>query len=122
MTFEEAIEQINEQFTDPQVPGYSIGDFDPEFIGSHYDVMEIFESLQETYAPNTEIPKWIADSFDKLISTSVTKYHGVADAWDYVVSENGFKEFGKWTDTNNAEQITIAYLNPLTRKFVEVIE
>ncbi|WKF73035.1 hypothetical protein QYM42_11760 [Lactococcus lactis] len=51
MTFEEAKEKINELFTDPQVPGYSVGDFDPEFTGTIEDLEEIIESLEETYLP-----------------------------------------------------------------------
>ena len=49
MTFEEAKEKINELFTDPQVPGYSVGDFDPEFTGTIEYLEEIIESLEETY-------------------------------------------------------------------------
>lgn len=49
MTFEEAKEKINELFTDPHVPGYSVGDFDPEFTGHIEDLEEIIESLEETY-------------------------------------------------------------------------
>lgn len=49
MTFEEAKAKINDLFIDPQVPGYSIGDFDPEFTGYIEDLEEIIESLEETY-------------------------------------------------------------------------
>ncbi|EKF50681.1 hypothetical protein [Lactococcus garvieae] len=52
MTFEEAKEKINELFTDPQVPGYSVGDFDPEFTGHIEELEEIIESLEETYLPD----------------------------------------------------------------------
>lgn len=51
MTFEEAKEKINELFTDPNVPAYSVGDFDPEFTGTIEDLEEIIESLEETYLP-----------------------------------------------------------------------
>ncbi|MDT2886391.1 hypothetical protein [Lactococcus lactis] len=52
MTFEEAKEKMYELFTDYQVPGYSVGDFDPEFIGTIEDLEEIIESLEETYLPD----------------------------------------------------------------------
>ena len=55
MTFEEAKEKINELFTDPQVPGYSVGDFDPEFTGYIEDLEEFIESLEETYLPDKSL-------------------------------------------------------------------
>ncbi|WP_461220939.1 hypothetical protein [Lactococcus cremoris] len=55
MTFEEAKEKINELFTDPQAPGYSVGDFDPEFTGYIEDLEEIIESLEETYLPDKSL-------------------------------------------------------------------
>lgn len=55
MTFEEAKEKINELFIDPHVPGYSVGDFDPEFTGTIEDLEEIIESLEETYLPEKSL-------------------------------------------------------------------
>lgn len=59
MTFEEAKEKINELFTDPQVPGYSVGDFDTEFTGHIEDLEEIIESLEETYLPDKRLDEVI---------------------------------------------------------------
>jgi hypothetical protein len=55
MIFEEAKEKINELFTNPHVPGYSVGDFDPEFTGYIEDLEEIIESLEETYLPDKSL-------------------------------------------------------------------
>ncbi|WP_270331742.1 hypothetical protein [Lactococcus lactis] len=55
MTFEQAKEKINELFTDLNVPGYSVGDFDPEFTGTFEDLEEIIESLEETYLPDKSL-------------------------------------------------------------------
>lgn len=55
MTFEEAKEKINELFTDLQVPGYSVGDFDPEFTGTFEDLEEIIESLEEEYSTTDKL-------------------------------------------------------------------
>ena len=55
ITFEEAKEKISELFTDPKVPGYSVGDFDPEFTGTIEDLEEIIESLEETYLPEKSL-------------------------------------------------------------------
>lgn len=57
MTFEEAIEKINELFFEPCIPGYSIGDFDPEFSGQIEDLEKIIEELQATYAPKIKMGK-----------------------------------------------------------------
>lgn len=55
MTFEEAIEKVNNLFIEPCIPGYSDGDFAPEFLGQIEDLEEIIEELQETYAPKIEM-------------------------------------------------------------------
>lgn len=55
MKFEEAIEKINDLFFEPCVPGYSSGDFAPEFLGQIEDLEEIIEELQETYAPKIKM-------------------------------------------------------------------
>ena len=55
MTFEEAIEKINDLFFEPCIPGYSTGDFAPEFSGQIEDLEEIIEELQETYAPKIKM-------------------------------------------------------------------
>lgn len=55
MTFEEAKEKINELFTDLQVPGYSVGDFDSEFTGTIEDLEEIIESLEEEYSTSDKL-------------------------------------------------------------------
>ena len=53
--FEEAKEKINELFTDPQVHGYSVGDFDPEYTGTFEDLEEIIESLEEAYSTTDKL-------------------------------------------------------------------
>lgn len=73
------------------------------------------------HGPNIKIPKWISDIFDKFIHNDNTRYYDFGDAWDYVVEENGPEEFEKWTSEDESVEISIAYLNPLTRKFVEVV-
>lgn len=55
MTFEDAIEKINDLFFEPCIPGYSTGDFAPEFSGQIEDLEEIIEELQATYAPKIEM-------------------------------------------------------------------
>lgn len=55
MTFEEAIEKVNNLFIEPCIPGYSDGDFAPEFLGQIEDLEEIIEELQETYAPKIKM-------------------------------------------------------------------
>ena len=55
MKFEEAIEKINDLFFEPCVPGYSSGDFAPEFSGQIEDLEEIIEELQATYAPKIKV-------------------------------------------------------------------
>lgn len=67
MTFEEAKKKMYELFTDYQVSGYSVGDFDPEFTGTLEDLEEIFESLEETYLPN--------ESPVEDVETSEQKYY-----------------------------------------------
>ena len=59
MTFEEAIEKINDLFFEPCIPGYSSGDFAPEFSGQIEDLEEVIEELQETYAPKIKMPQKI---------------------------------------------------------------
>ena len=44
MTFEEAIEKINDLFFEPCIPGYSTGDFAPEFSGQIEDLEEIMRA------------------------------------------------------------------------------
>ena len=55
MKFEEAIEKINDLFIEPCIPGYSSGDFAPEFSGQIEDLEEIIEELQATYAPKIKM-------------------------------------------------------------------
>jgi hypothetical protein len=57
MKFEEAIEKINDLFIEPCIPGYSSGDFAPEFLGQIEDLEEIIEELQTTYASKIKMTK-----------------------------------------------------------------
>ncbi len=69
MTFEEAIEKINDLFFEPCVPGYSSGDFAPEFSGQIEDLEEIIEDLQETYAPKIEMTSEQKEEFVAFVNS-----------------------------------------------------
>lgn len=66
MKFEDAIEKINDLFFEPCVPGYSSGDFAPEFFGQIEDLEEIIEELQETYAPKIKMTQRESDMLKRL--------------------------------------------------------
>ena len=70
MTFEEAIEKINDLFFEPCVPGYSSGDFAPEFLGKIEDLEEIIEELQETYAPKIKMTGKESDFLNSRFKTN----------------------------------------------------
>ncbi|MHB9679770.1 hypothetical protein [Lactococcus lactis] len=73
MTFEEAKEKINELFIDPQVPGYSVGDFDPEFTGTFEDLEEIIESLEEEYSTTDKLSvEKLQEELESCIQTLIT--------------------------------------------------
>ena len=81
MKFEDAIEKINDLFFEPCVPGYSSGDFAPEFSGQIEDLEEIIEELQATYAPKIKMTKKEADMLKSLkrtpqISVGIVDYNG----------------------------------------------
>lgn len=70
MKFEEAIEKINDLFIEPCIPGYSSGDFAPEFFGKIEDLEEIIEDLQETYAPKIEMTSEQKEEFFEFLEDS----------------------------------------------------
>ena len=69
MTFEEAIEKVNNLFIEPCIPGYSDGDFAPEFLGQIEDLEEIIEELQETYAPKIEMTSKQKEEFMEFVDS-----------------------------------------------------
>lgn len=74
MTFEEAKEKIGELFVDPPAPpGYSVGDFDPEFTGYIEDLEEIVENLAETYSSDENI-KVSKNTCDELVEIAYDNY------------------------------------------------
>lgn len=69
MKFEDAIEKINDLFFEPCVPGYSSGDFAPEFSGQIEDLEEIIEELQETYAPKIKMTSEQKEEFMAFVNS-----------------------------------------------------
>ncbi|WP_285012174.1 hypothetical protein [Lactococcus formosensis] len=67
------------------------------------------------------IPKWVADIFDEFLKDDYDwhdfemSFVGVDDDDDGLE-----RKFFDWTNSENATELTLAYLNPLTRAFVEV--
>lgn len=65
------------------------------------------------------LPKWVADVFDAFLEDNY-------DWYDFRMTFVGCgddkltRRFLAWTSTENAKELTLAYLNPLTREFVEV--
>lgn len=106
MKFEEAIEKINDLFIEPCIPGYSSGDFAPEFLGQIEDLEEIIEELQETYAPKIKMPQKIMLVFMEMKFNYQVDFEffwklmGDCVATDYL--RENYKE----------EEIMIAWLHP----------
>lgn len=71
--------------------------------------------------PKLRIPKWVADIFDEFLKDDYDwhdfemSFVGVDDDDDGLE-----RKFFDWTNSENATELTLAYLNPLTRAFVEV--
>lgn len=90
-----------------------------------HELFELIENLQETYAPKIKIPKWVADVLDKMIVDGFTFYDFELDLLFYYIEANNKEDLIDWLRIDNAinaiEKV-LAYLNPLTRKFVEVVE
>ncbi|WP_270325409.1 hypothetical protein [Lactococcus lactis] len=86
MTFEEAKEKINELFIDPQVPGYSVGDFDPEFTGTFEDLEEIIESLEEEYSTTDKLSvEKLQEELESCIQTLIEASAAATITQDIVV-------------------------------------
>lgn len=73
------------------------------------DLKEQLDELKAQCEKQMKIPKWVAEILDKAIETG-----------------EGYKGIDKaelWAEqTEDANYIVIAYLNPLTRKYVEVVK
>lgn len=104
MTFEEAIDIIEEVDGEIGAIGY------------------IIKKLQETYAPKLQIPKWAADELEEngLIITQFNRifflHNNVSFTWPYS------DELNEYAKSYEGYRNISAYLNELTRKFVEVVE
>lgn len=110
MTFEEAREQLNELFIEPNPPGFSIGDFAPELIGSVEDLEEIFDRLQETYAPKIKMTFEQKDELMQFLDESAD--FGFENFWICLGSgSNLYKGF-----TEN--ELMYAWLHP---ELIEVV-
>lgn len=70
MTFEEAVKELNKLFEFPDVPEHIANDYDYEFAGSRFDLIEILEKLQETYAPKIKMTKQEFERFNARFATS----------------------------------------------------
>lgn len=83
------------------------------------------DDLQEIYAPKIQIPKWVADVLDKMIVDGFTFYDFELDLLFDYTDANNKEDLIDWLRIDNAINViekVLAYLNPLTRKLVEVIE
>lgn len=83
---------------------------------------ELFSKFEKgTSQPELSIPKWVADIFDEFLKDDYDwhdfemSFVGVDDDDDGLE-----RKFFDWTNSENATELTLAYLNPLTRAFVEV--
>lgn len=72
-----------------------------------------------------KIPKWVSEILDEFLKES--DYYNwydfeMADMFlnDEIDGDDLETKFISWTNSKNATEITLAYLNPLTRQFVEV--
>lgn len=79
------------------------------------------ENRSKKTIPKLSIPKWVADIFDEFLKDDYDwhdfemSFVGVDDDDDGLE-----RKFFDWTNSENATELTLAYLNPLTRAFVEV--
>ncbi len=85
---------------------------------------ELFSKFEKgTSQPKLSIPKWVADIFDEFLKDDYDwhdfemSFVGVDDDDDGLE-----RKFFDWTNSENATELTLAYLNPLTRAFVEVTD
>ena len=81
---------------------------------------ELFSKFEKgTFLPKLSIPKWVANIFDKFLEDDY-------DWYDFEMvfigcdNEELESNFFAWTNTENAKELTLAYLNPSTRIFVEI--
>ncbi|ETD05730.1 hypothetical protein N568_0101255 [Lactococcus garvieae TRF1] len=81
---------------------------------------ELFSKFEKgTIQPKLSIPKWVANIFDKFLEDDYDWYD-FEMAFVGCDNEELERNFFAWTNTEKAKELTLAYLNPLTRIFVEI--